>query len=69
MNRLRSIIIMVCLLVPVALTRAEVAKWIIKPMASAIARMDNSHFKVWNGDKCGVFNSEGKKVVPFMPTR
>ncbi|MBR1725351.1 MAG: WG repeat-containing protein [Muribaculaceae bacterium] len=66
MNKIRSIIIMACLLVPAALTRAEVAKWIIKPMASAIARMDNSHFKVWNEDKCGVFNSQGKQVVPFM---
>ena len=66
MNKLRSIIILACMLAPSALTRAEVAKWIIKPMASAIARMDNSHFKVWNGDKCGVFNSEGKQVVPFM---
>lgn len=66
MNKLRSIIMVACLLVPAALTRAEVAKWIIKPMASAIARMDNSHFKVWNDDKCGVFNSQGKQVVPFM---
>ncbi|MBO4870461.1 MAG: hypothetical protein J5565_00575 [Muribaculaceae bacterium] len=66
MKKLRFIIIIVCLLVPTALSRAEVAKWIIKPMASAIARMDNSHFKVWNDDKCGVFNSQGKQVVPFM---
>lgn len=66
MNKLRSIIIIVSLLAPAALSRAEVAKWIIKPMASAIARMDNSHFKVWNDDKCGVFNSQGKQVVPFM---
>lgn len=66
MNKFRSIIIMACLLVPAIHTCAEVAKWIIKPMASAIARMDNSHFKVWNDDKCGVFNSQGKQVVPFM---
>lgn len=57
---------MACLLASTALTQAEVAKWIIKPMATAIARMDNAHFKVWNGDKCGVFNSQGKQVVPFM---
>lgn len=66
MNKLRPIIIIACLLTPAALIRAEVAKWIIKPMASAIARMDNSHFKVWNDDKCGVFNSQGKQLVPFM---
>ena len=66
MNKLRSIIIMACLLAPAALTRAEVAKWIIRPVNQAISRMSSSHFKAWNAEKCGVFNSEGKQVVPFM---
>ena len=66
MKRLSLKLCLICALAMAPSAEAQVAKWIIKPMASAIARMDNSHFKVWNDDKCGVFNSQGKQVVPFM---
>ena len=57
---------MACLLAPATFTHAEVAKWIIRPVNQAISRMSSSHFKAWNAEKCGVFNSDGKQVVPFM---
>ena len=66
MKRLLLTLCMICALAVAPAARAQVAKWIIRPVNSAIARMNNSHFKVRNGERCGVFNSEGKQVVPFM---
>lgn len=57
---------MACLLLPAIFSRAEVARWAIRPVNQAISRMSANYFKAWNAEHCGVFNSEGKQVVPFM---
>ncbi len=66
MKRLSIIMCLICACAVCPTAQAQVAKWIIRPVNSAIARMNNSHFKAWNSEKCGVFNNEGKQVVPFM---
>ena len=68
MNRFvnRLTIMVLCALATSVAADAQVAKWIIRPVNMGIARMSNNHFKVWNTEKCGVFNSEGKQIVPYM---
>ena len=63
---LRIAIVTICVLATTAVADAQIARWIIRPVNQAISRMSGSHFKAWNDEKCGVFNSDGKQVVPFM---
>jgi hypothetical protein len=62
----RIIIALACVLATTLVADAQLARWIIRPVNQAISRMSSSHFKAWNAEHCGVFNSDGKQVVPFM---
>ena len=62
----RIIIALACVLATTLVADAQLARWIIRPVNQAISRMSSSHFKAWNAEHCGVINSDGKQVVPFM---
>jgi len=63
-KKLFSIFLLALTCIPTLESKAETALWLIEPVYSSITCMGNDFFKVKSGGRTGVFNKEGKEVVP-----
>lgn len=63
-RKLLSLFLLTLTCTPFHEMKAETASWLIEPVYSSVSRMGEGFFKVKSGGKTGVFNKDGREVVP-----